>query len=245
VSDASPGVPAAEVPISPVSAVVGTFSRPSETFRRLVARPTWWLPFLMSLVLGTVAYAVAVPKIDLEATIRESLEKSGRPVTAGAVAQRVAFMEKWSGVFTAGIAVAGAAVFFVTALVLWGSARAMGADARYAQLLTIWAHAGLPSTVGAFFAIPLFLRLPDGSLSQAAAQRVLASNLGAFLDDSTPRSLQSLASSLDIFSLAALFLLVLGFRRLPGLSPGAATATPIVLWLVWVVGKVAWRAVVG
>jgi len=58
-------------------------------------------------------------------------------------------------------------------------------------------------------------------------------------------SVSALAGSLDIFSLAALFLLVLGFRRLPGLSKGAATATPVVLWLVYVIGKVAWRAVMG
>jgi len=245
VSGASPAVPAAEAPISPVSAVVGTFSRPSETFRRLVARPTWWLPFLTSLVLGTVAYAVAVPKIDLETTIRESLEKSGRSLPAGAVAQRVAFMQKWSAAFTAGIAVAGAVVFFATALVLWAAARMMGADARYAQLLAVWAHSSLPSVVGALVAIPLFLRVPDGSLTQAAAQKVLASNLGAFLDESTPRPFLSLASSLDVFSLAALFLLVLGYRRLPGLSKGAATATPIVLWLVYVIGKIAWRTAFG
>jgi hypothetical protein len=51
--------------------------------------------------------------------------------------------------------------------------------------------------------------------------------------------------SIDIFSLATLLLLVLGFRKLPGLSKGAATATPVVLWLVWVVGKTVWAAVFG
>ncbi len=82
-------------------------------------------------------------------------------------------------------------------------------------------------------------------MTQEGVGEVVKSNIGAFLDPSAPAPLRALAGSLDVFSLAALFLLVLGFRRLPGLSKGAATATPIVLWLVYVTGKVAWRAVMG
>jgi hypothetical protein len=245
VSDTPAIAPAAEAPISPVSAVVGTFTRPSETFGRLVARPTWWLPFLLSLVLGTLAYAVTAPKIDLEGTIRESIEKSGRSVPAGTVERQVAFMQKWSAVVTAGVFVFLTGAFFFIALILWGAAKMMGADARYSQLLAIWAHSGLPGAIYYLVAIPLFLRLPDGSLTQTAAQKVVASHLGAFLDDSAPAALRTLATSIDVFSFPVLILLVLGFRRLPGLSKGAATAIPIVLWLVYVIGKVAWRAVTG
>jgi hypothetical protein len=245
VSDAAASAPEAEPPISPVAAVLGTFASPSETFRRLVARPTWWLPLLLSLVLGTLTYAVASPKIDLEGTMRESIEKSGRSVPAGTVERQAAFMQKWSAVITAGVFVVGAGAFFLAALIFWVAAKAMGADARYAQLLAIWAHSGLPGVIGSLIAIPLFLRLPDGSLTQSAAQNVVASNVGAFLDDSTPAALRTLGGSIDVFSFAALGLLVIGFRRLPGLSRGAATAIPIVLWVLFVAGKVAWRAVMG
>jgi hypothetical protein len=245
VSDAAAPVPAAERPISPVAAVIGTFSSPSETFRRLVARPTWWLPFVVSLVLGTLTYAVAFPKIDLEGTIRESIEKSGRSVPAGTVERQVAFTQKWSAAFVAGFCVVVAAAFFFVALILWGGAKMMGADARYAQVLAIWAHSGLPNAIASVVALPLFLRLPDGSLTQTAAERVMVSNLAAFLDDSAPAALRTFCGSMDVFSFAVLFLLVVGFPRLPGLSKGAARAIPIVLWALFVIGKVAWRAVMG
>ncbi|HEX7529007.1 MAG TPA: YIP1 family protein, partial [Thermoanaerobaculia bacterium] len=159
-SDAAATALATEPPISAVAAVVGTFASPSETFRRLVARPTWWLPFLLSLALGTLTWAVAFPKVDLEGTARESIEKSGRSVPVGAVERQVAFMQKWSAVFTAGVCAFLAGAFFLVALVFWGAAKMMGADARYAQLLSIWAHSGLPGAIGYVVAIPLFLRLP-------------------------------------------------------------------------------------
>ena len=242
-------VPAAEAPISPVSAVVGTFSRPSETFRRLVARPTWWLPLVLIIASTAVAWLVVSPKMDMDRTIRESIEKraekSGRTIPTEAINRQVEMSKKLMPVFF-GVALAGSAVFFFfPALVFWGSAKAMGADARYKQLLSIWGHAGLPNVLGALLAIPIFLQLPDGSLTQEGVGEVVKSNVGAFLDPSTSAPLRALAGSLDIFSLAALFLLVLGFRWLPGLSKGAAMATPIVLWLVYVIGKVAWRAVMG
>lgn len=248
-SDASPAVPAAEAPISPVSAVVGTFSRPSETFRRLVARPTWWLPLVLIIASTAAAWFVVSPKMDMDRTIRESIEKraekSGRTIPPEAINRRVEMSKKLMPVFFAAVVVAGAVVFFFAALVLWGSAKAMGAEARYPQLLAIWGHAGLPSVLGALLAIPIFMQLPDASLTQDAVQQVVKSNVGAFLDPSAPAALRAFAGSIDVFSFAMLFLLVLGIRRLPGLSKGAATAIPIVLWLVIVIGKVAWRAVMG
>jgi hypothetical protein len=248
-SDAPAGVPPAEAPISPLSAIVGTFTGPSETFRRLVARPTWWLPLLLLVLTTACAWLVAVPKMDMDRTIRESIEKraekSGRTIAPEMINRQVEMSKKMMPVFF-GVAVAGSAiVFFFAALVLWGSAKAMGAEARYPQLLAIWGHAALPSLLGALLAIPIFLQLPEGSLTQEGAEQVVKSNVGAFLDPSAPAAVRAFASSLDVFSFAVLFLLVLGVRRLPGLSKGAATAIPIVLWVVLVAGKVAWRAVMG
>jgi hypothetical protein len=249
VSAASSAVPAAEAPISPVSAIVGAFSRPSETFRRLVARPTWWLPLVLVLASTAASWLAVAPKMDMDRTVREAIEKqaekSGRTIPPEAVNKRVEMTRKLMPVFF-GVVLAGSAVFFFfPALVFWGSAKAMGADARYKQVLSIWGHANLPNVLGTLLAIPIFLQLPDSSLTQEGASQVVKSNVGAFLDPSTPAPLRALAGSLDIFSLSALFLLVFAFRRLPGLSKGAATVTPIVLWLVYVIGKVAWRAVFG
>lgn len=249
-SAAAPAAPSASAPaIGAVEAVVGTFSKPSDTFGRLVARPTWWLPLVLTLLATALSFWVVMPKIDMDRTIRESIEKrmekSGRTVSPEVVQRQVEAAKKMTPLYLGIGVVAAVAFFFVISLILWGGAKAMGADARYAQMLAIWGHAGLPSLVGVLISIPIFLQLPDASLTQEGAQHVLKSNLGAFLDDTTPAALRSLASSVDVFSIAVLCLLVLGFRKLPGLSKGAATWTPIVLWILAVVLKVAWKAVMG
>jgi len=251
VSDAAPAAPVpAPVPgIGAVEAVVGTFTKPSDTFGRLVARPTWWLPFLLSVLVTGVSFWLVAPKIDLDRTVRESiekrLEKSGRTMSPEAMQRQVEASRKMAPFFIAFAVAASIVFFFAIALILWGGAKAMGAEARYAQLLAIWGHSALPFVASGVISIPLFLAKDDASLTQDQAQKVLASHLGAFLDDSAPGALKALASSVDIFSVAVLFLLVLGFRKLPGLSKGAATWTPIVLWILAVVVKVCWKAVMG
>ncbi len=240
---------AAAPPISPVAAVVGTFASPSETFRRLIARPTWWLPFVLVVLSTAASWAIVSPKMDMDRTIRESIEKqaekSGRSIPAEQINRQVEASKKMMPIFF-GVAIAASVlIFFVAALVLWGAAKAMGAEARYTQFLAIWGHAGLPSLLGVILSIPIFMQLPDASLTQDGIQQVVKSNVGAFLDPSAPAPLRAFAGSIDIFSIAVVFLLVVAFRRVPGLSRGAATATPIVLWLVIVIGKVAWRAVMG
>lgn len=250
-NDTAPTAPLPEAAgsLSPVGAIVGTFSKPSETFGRLVARPTWWLPLVLGVLVTGALLLISTSKIDLERTIREAMEKrmekTGQSVSPEALARQVEVVKKMQPVLLGvGLLVVVAAFFFV-GLVLWGAARAMGAEARYPQLLAIWAHASLPNLVAALVAIPLFVTLADGSVTQTAAQSIVASNVGAFLQESAAAPLRAILSSVDIFSLATLVLLVLGFRKLPGLSKGAATATPVALWLVWVVCKTAWAAVFG
>lgn len=250
-NDTAPTAPLPEAAgsLSPVGAIVGTFSKPSETFGRLVARPTWWLPFLATVILTSALFVVSMPKLDWDRTVREAMEKraakTGQTLPPEVVNRQIEQSKKMTGVFL-GFALAFTVVgFFLVGLVLWGAARAMGAEARYASLLAIWAHASLPNLVVGLVAIPLLLSLPDGSATQTALQGILRSSFGAFLPDDASAVLRAVLGSLDVFSFATLVLLILGFRKLPGLSKGAATATPVVLWLVWVVGKTVWAAVFG
>lgn len=247
-TDSAPAAPDAPA-ISAPAAFAGIFSNPAETFRRLVAHPTWWLPFVVTVLLTTGLFLLTAPKLDWDRTVRDAMEKraakTGQTLPPEVVNRQIEQSRKMTGVFLGFALGFTVLAFFFVGLVLWGAARAMGADARYAQLLAIWAHASLPNLVGGLLAIPLIVTLPDASATQTTLQGILRSNAGAFLAEDAPAALRSVLGSLDLFSFAALALLVVGFRKLPGLTKGAATAIPIVLWLIYVIGKTAWMAVFG
>lgn len=236
----------AEVPLSPVSAVLGTFSRPGATFERLVRRPTWWLPLVLWVVAVFASSWFVTPKIDFDRSIRDIIarqaERTGREIPESQIRTILERTDRNPLTVSAKGAAGFAVAFFLVALLFWGAVRAFGSEARYPQLLAVWGHANLANAAGALFAIPVFLTLPEASVTQQAIGRTVKSNLGAFLPETTPAFLVSLASSIDLFTIAALALLVLGLERLPELPKGAAVGIPVAFWLVWVLGKAALAA---
>ncbi|HQN07398.1 MAG TPA: YIP1 family protein [Thermoanaerobaculia bacterium] len=251
-TETEPGAPAG-APESPslegpsaFGAIAGTFTSPAATFAGLVRRPTWWLPFLLWIAGIVVVVFVSTPKIDMERSFREMFEKraekTGQSISDEQIREMATRSERppakavlWALPFTA-------ATFFLVVLLLWGGARASGSDARFGQATAVWAHANLPNVVGLLVSIPLLMSLPDASETQLSVQRILKSNVGAFLSPESPAFLASIASSIDLFSLAALALLVVGMRKLPSMPPAAGAAVPIVLWALYVLGKSALAA---
>ena len=121
-SDPAPEAPAPVPGIGAVEAIVGTFTKPSDTFGRLVARPTWWLPLVLTLLATAGSFWIVMPKIDMDRTIRESIEKrmekSGRTVSPEVIQRQVEGAKKMTPLYL-GIGVVAAIVFFfVIALVL-------------------------------------------------------------------------------------------------------------------------------
>ena len=252
-----PALPTAPDPASPqaaaparvgaVAAVVGTFSDPPGTFERLVAAPTWWLPFLLWIGGVILSILVATPKIDMEATIRQALEKraekTGQTVSAEQITAQAEAAKKFGALAVPFGALFTAALFFATAGILHGASRAFGAESRFAQTLAVYGHANLVNVVAALVSVPVFLAKPDGSMTQQAAQHAVMSNLAGLLPDGAHAAVVSLVASLDLFSLATLALLVVGFRKLPGLSKGLATGIPVGLWAVYVVARAGWVSI--
>ncbi len=231
--------------ISPFAAVAGIFSKPGETFSRLLAAPTWWLPFLLWMAAGVLVTFVVVPKLDMERSLREQMERRGQQVSEQQVRQQAEVMAKMPWIVPVSAGVMSLLAFFVAGLVLWGGAKAFGAEAGFGQILALWSHAALPNVLAGLLAIPLFAFQPDGSMTQQAAQRFVKSNPAAFLPDDASPALVAVLGAVDVFSIATIALLVIGFRRLPGVSKASATAVPIVLWVVYVLLKAGWAAVFG
>jgi hypothetical protein len=224
-------------PIRPGEALVGVFSAPSDTFARLLARPTWWLPFVLFVVLGVGSFAILSTRIDWERSAEDVLArqaaKTGR---ASAMNGEQLGPVMRMGVL-ATVPVGIVAQLFVVALALWAAERAFGGEARYGGVLAIWAHANLANAVRALLAVAVALATPPASVSLTGIERLVKSSAGAFLPEGAAPPVLAFLYSIDIFSLAALALLVVGFRRIKGVPPAAATALPIVLWLVFVFAK--------
>lgn len=220
--------------INPAAAMGQVLVRPGETFGRLVPRPTWWLPFVVGLILAAIFSTVMTSRVDFQASMQQKLEqraeKTGQKIqqaqvdAAAEMQQRIAPFYPFFGAF------GYAFFFFLAALVLWGGARVFGSEAKFAMLLAVFAYASVPNLIKSVVANIHLLAKPDSSLLLDQLGKLVPTNLGALLGPQANPVLLALLSSFDIFTIAVVILLIAGFRKLPGLSRGYATAIPLVLW---------------
>jgi len=106
-------------------------------------------------------------------------------------------------------------------------------------------YANLDMPVAAFIALAIVFAA-DASLTFDDLGRLGAVGPAAFLSPRTaPPLVWAAASSCDLLVLATVFLLVLGFRAIPGLSRKTATILPISLWGLMVLCRMGWAALFG
>lgn len=223
--------------------LAGVLLEPRATFASIAARPTWVAPLLVLIVSSLALGAVLVPRMDLESAIRAQLAESGR-ATAEQIDQQIGVAVQVTTVITwASFIVGPPVVLLLVALVFWGGSRVMGGELGFRHSLSVTAHGWMPHVLAALIAIPVVMAKGSIDLEAVQSGSFLASSLGFFVDAAEHPVLGALASSVDVFSLWAIALLVIGYRVVAKLSANAALAVVGVPWLVVVLGKVGWIAV--
>ncbi|MGH9441921.1 MAG: hypothetical protein ACRD16_06565 [Thermoanaerobaculia bacterium] len=239
--------------LSEGSAALGIFLRPAATFAALVRKPTWWLPFVSGVLVSAFFGFVMADKIDYDTSMRQAIEKRmARSVLSLPAAEmeksvdRAVEMQRKMAPYSPTIGAVGYSFFFfLLALVLAFSAGAFGAEAKLSVYLAIYSHAQIPLVLRSAYGAVRLLTAGDGSVTFDRLGRIGTLGAGLFIPPSSPAVLAALAASLDVFVLATLGLLIVGFRRLPGLSPRSAVGVPLALWSVLVLLRLGWAAVFG
>ena len=110
-----------------------------------------------------------------------------------------------------------------------------GAGARFGTSMGIVSQAYFPWILySLLYILILYLKVP-GTVD---LENPIATNVGAFLPDGTPKALMSLAQSIDVFSFWTLLLLSIGFTAVsPKKLKGKALGIVISVWATYVAVK--------
>ena len=228
-------------PINHAGRLLGVFFSPKATFEDIARRPSWILPVVVMSILGLAVAFVMNQKIDWRDVAAKRIEESPRAASLSAdqKEQQIAMSAKVSPAFAYGFGVAWPVLqalavggIFLLAYNLMG-----GAGARFGTSLGITAHAYYPWILySLLFILILYLKAP-GTVD---LENPIATNVGAFLPESTPKALMSLGKSIDIFSVWTLLLVSIGFTAVnPKKLKGKAFSIAISVWVVWVGLKMA------
>jgi hypothetical protein len=238
-------VAAAETqPLSEVARVVDTFVAPSKTFADIRRSASWWLPFLLIVIVSVFFNSAAGKQVGWETLARQQIEKNhfaadqinSLPKDQQAVQyQRAAARTKVVSYFTPVIILLFAAII---SLLWWASLNfGLGASATFSQIFAVGMYAGLPKIL--IYLLSAVLLYAGVGLDNFDMQNPIGTNIGYYLPTTSP-ALRVAGSFFDVFGLWSLALAVLGTAIVTRKKP-SQTAIVVVGW--WILGLLLLTAV--
>jgi len=224
-----------------VSRLTGVFFEPKKAFEDIAARPGFWVPLILIIVVSLVYLYLFAQHVGWERMIRHQFELSSRAqqMTPEAKEQAIQMQTRFTPVFAyCGVLLGIPITYLIWAAVLLGIVKGiMSAPVRFKQAYAAVVYGSLPGVIFAILAIAvMFMKNPE----DFNLQNPLVFNPGAFMDPATgSKFVYSLASSLDLFTLWTLFLIGTGLKAAGGrkFSTGSAMTAVFVPWVIWTLGK--------
>jgi Yip1 domain len=228
--------------LSQLERVVNTFIEPSKTFSDIKRNRSWWLPFLILVVLGYGFCFAAVQHVGWESlttNVLRSQPKNAERLDKSTPAEQAQMLSFTKGIME-GFMVGSPAVVLILnallALLLWGGfAFVLGGSTTYGEMFAVAIFAGLPNALNSLIAIvTAFVSDPQTYNLNVPSPASLA----YFLDPSAAPWLLSLAKSLDVFSLWSLALAGFGGAIVSRVKPLRGIVLVFGVWLLYVIVKV-------
>jgi len=252
------GAPATTVPgesptapaLSQVERVVDTFVAPSKTFTDILRSQSWWLPFLLTVIV-TYGYVFALQsRVGWDNVAANAIKQDPKAVErmATSSAEQQAQIQKITvasiqyGMYAAPILV----LLFtaVIALVLWGTINFLfGGRATFGQVFAVWMYGTLPLLIVSILTIiTLFAGLDREAFN---INNPVGTNIGFYLSAETPQWLQKLATSLDLLMIWSLILSGIGLAIVAKVKRSAGLTAVFGWGVLIVIIKVAYAAFTG
>jgi len=227
--------------------MIGVLTGPASAFGDIARRPRWLPPLLTVLLSSLLVVFLFNQRVGWDRYVNNVLARHPRMEQLPAEQrERVLDQQRkilpymgWIGPL---VAIPLGAV--VIAAVLLGVFNVtMNAAFKFKNSFSIVCYSWMPGVLHSLLVILImYVKDPD----DFDIERPSAFNVGSFLPDPSPKWLEALGGSLDLFSIWTIILLAFGFQALDRKRPFGTCLMSIVLpWAVYVIGKMAWRAVLG
>ncbi|HEX3662293.1 MAG TPA: YIP1 family protein [Acidobacteriaceae bacterium] len=230
---------ASAAPLGQVQRVVDAFVAPSKTFADIRRSASWWLPWLIGVVV-TLAFGMAVQqKIGWEKTYENILRQTpaqqqrveSLPADQQARAKQMgANITKY--IFW-GTPLLGLIMAVVSAAVLLATINfGFGGTAKFGQMFAVWMYGILPWSIqGLLGIITVYIGVDPDSFN---LKNFVGTNIGYYLPLDVSKPLMALATSIDIFTIWALVLLTIGCA-IVGRVKMSKAATAVFGWWILIV----------
>lgn len=229
--------------LSQMGRLLNTFVAPSATFEDILRSTSWWLPFVLILVLSTAATYTVDRQVGFSRVAENAVQASPKQAEQLAEltpAQRAVQMrQRATGTkyIAYALPVLLLLIFAIYAAIMLGTFNfGLGARMTYGQVFAVIIYASLPYLLVSLLTIVTVLW--GGNAEGFDLQNPVGTNVAYYLPDAAPW-LKALLSQIDVVKLWTLVLTVLGLKVVSKRPMGQAAAAVVGWWLLIVLISVA------
>lgn len=223
--------------------IIGVLVNPGPTFESIAARPTWLVPLLVSSIIYIAVVGLFSYRVGWRAFMERQFANNPRIEQLDA-SQREAALDravKFAPIFAYLGGTIGTVLSAVIVAAILLAAFNLLASARigFVTSLSIVTYGWMPLAVSGLLGIILLL-IKDPSTIEL--EHLVASNVGAFLSNDSPKWLEALTTSLDLFAFWSIALMSIGFSKASPkkVSLGKGFAIVIGMFVFYLLVKVGW-----
>src|SRR5207244_9846094 len=228
--------PAAEPKPNSFARIFGVLFSPGETFASIARRPTWAVPLLVIVIIGYVCTALVVPRMDwdkITAMQQEQMKQRNPNVSEQQLEQGARVGKALGKVIPWLFPIFGVIWYLLMAGVLLLTFRLTGSEGNFSQAFSATLYAWMPQVISTIIGT-IVIVARGGLVDPEQMATMVKTNLGFLADMKTQPMLFALLSSLDIFTIWTVVLLIIGFAALSRSSKGKAAAIVIGWWVVFI-----------
>lgn len=219
--------------------MAGVLFSPVDTFRDIAMRPDWIIPLIVVMLMSLVSYLVIAPHLDLESTLREQMEARGI-TDQQAIDKQVELITKVAK-FNAPVTVVVVPLMILfMAGVLLLSFKLMGYGGTFKQFFAVTVYAFLTHIVKAI--VTSIIVASRGTMTQLELVSLVKSNLGFLVDPKTSPAAFSFLSSLDVFNIWMVVLLIIGLAFAARVTTRQSAVIVLILWSIIIMIMVGFSA---
>jgi hypothetical protein len=221
--------------------IVTFFHDPARAFRSLAGAARPFLPLLLMTALSVGLTAMHRARVPHDVRLAAQIEQAQSLGVAASTHEASLGSELGS------VAVFSFLATLAMSLVLWFAFRVTGERLKYRPVLSIFSYAMLPAgLVWTLMAAATLLLSDPNTVEPLRSDKLVASSLGALLSSlSLSPFVESVLTSIDVFSIWIVVLTVVGMAVYSGVNRRKAAWTVSLLWCLSVLGKGAGAVVVA
>jgi Yip1 domain len=230
--------------------VVDTFIAPSKTFTDILRNQSWWMPFLISLVISYGFVFALQKQVGWETIAANSIKQDPKtseqmansPAATQAQIVKITTLSIQYGSYASPILILISAA--VISLVLWGTINFLfGGRATFGRVFAVWMYSALPLQILYILAIvTLFAGLDKDAFN---INNPVGTNIGFYLPAETPQWLSKFATSIDVFWLWTMALAGIGIAIVAKVKKSAGLTAVFGWWLLVQIVKAAYFLIRG